>query len=105
MGVRTLIGTADATEPAAAMYDSQSGTVFGPLFKDDEHGEAAEQIDGLLEWLRTMRHVELAEEIGLGPSDVPGVHDGTDARHWPESGLLKVAAYYRREVWPVTRGD
>lgn len=97
MGVRTLVGEADGTTPAAAMYDSQSGFMFGPIFEGED---APDRIEGFQEWLRRLPHVRDAEAIGLTTDDLPRLdRDGADARDWPDRGLKQLVAYYHREVW------
>lgn len=96
MGVRTLVGEYDGDARAAVMVDSASGTAFGPLF---EGPDAEEQVDAFLEWMRRLPFVTLAAEIGLDPADVPHpALPAQDPRYWPESGLAKLGAFWRREV-------
>lgn len=98
MGVRTLIGEYDGTTPAAAMVDSASGFMVGPLF---EGSDAPDRIEGFVEWMRVYSFVKLSEEIGLEPADVPGpvVDIPTDPRAWPDSGMAKLVVYYDEHVW------
>ncbi len=97
MGVRTLVGVADGTTHAAAMFDSVSGRMLGPVV---EHEEAESIIDGFLEWLRAMPYVSDPEGIGLTVVDLPHpAVEGTDARSWPWTGFVKLMRYYREHVW------
>jgi hypothetical protein len=94
MGVRTLIGTADGTRHAAAMYDSTNGLMLGDLFEADD---AEDQIDAFQAWLARYPFAADPDAIGLEPNDAPGPSgDGSDVRHWPDSGLKKLLAYWRR---------
>jgi hypothetical protein len=60
MGIRILEGSYDGESRGAAMVDSVTDTVFGPLFKSAAH------IDDFLEWLKTdarrFTDVELREQ-------------------------------------------
>lgn len=96
MGVRLLIGEADGTTPAAAMYDSASGWMVGPVWEADD---APEQIEGFLDWLRKLQFMSRAEAIGLDSGDLPDPTrgDGSDPREWPDSGLEKLVVYWRRQ--------
>lgn len=100
MGVRLLIGEADGTTPAAALYCSTTGEMLGLIFDEEDPVEKAE---GFLEWVRLLRFVGLAEQIGLTHHDLPDPrNDGSDVRHWPIRGLGKLTAYYLKHVWDPT---
>ncbi len=102
MGVRTLGGTADGTTPAAAMYDSVTGWMLGPIFEGDD---ACEQIEAFLAWLGTMPYVKRAREIGFARHETPDPRrDATDPRSWPDAGLNKLVTYWRRDVCKSTEG-
>ena len=97
MGLRVLIGEADGTTPAAAMYCSTSGWMVGPIWEGDG---AEETIDAFLRWLERLAFVPLVGDGGieLGRPDLQAFgKDGSDPRHWPESGLSKLVVYFRRE--------
>jgi len=96
MGVRTLDGIYDGTRRAAAMVDSTSGWMVGPIWEAED---AVEQIDAFLDWLRLLQFMSRAEEIGLESRDLPNPMrgDGGDPREWPDSGLAKLVAFWRRE--------
>lgn len=96
MGVRTLIGEADGTKRAAAMYDSVSGWMIGPIWEADD---APEQIEAFLQWMRQLGPVSAIENgtLVLDASDLPyPTRDETDARCWPDSGLKKIIAHWRK---------
>lgn len=40
MGVRIVEGMADGTKQVAVLYDSVTGTAFGPLFEDADEAQA-----------------------------------------------------------------
>lgn len=93
MGVRTLIGIADGTTPAAAMFDSVSGFMVGPIW---ESTDAEDQIEAFLSWMDSERFITACEEIGLETVDLP--HPGlkaNDIRFWPDTGIKKLVAYWR----------
>lgn len=94
MGVRILAGMADGTRQAAAMYDSVTGQMFGPIFEAED---APEQIEAFLEWLAEMRAFAAIDrgELAVEPEDLPLMTEGRDAREWPASGLAKVVAFWR----------
>ena len=98
MGVRTLVGIADGTTNAAAMYDSVTGRMIGPIFEADD---AHEQIESFLNWMNSLTFMAYADVIGLEPSDLPDLdspaHEASDVRRWPDSGLKKLIAYWKRE--------
>lgn len=105
MGVSTLVGTADGTTPAAAMYDNTTGQMIGPIWEGDD---AEEQIDEFMEWMRLCSFVPLSEAIGLRTMDVPGPEWDLpgDPRVWPDSGLTKLVTYWRSNVGvPATEGE
>lgn len=94
MGVRLLIGEYDGTTTAAAMVDSASGWMIGPVWEADD---APEQIEGFLDWLRRLQFMSKSEDIGLDRHELPAIgHDGDDPRQWPDKGLEKLVAYWRR---------
>jgi hypothetical protein len=94
MGLRVLIGEADGTIHAAAMYCSTTGVMVGYIWEGDG---AEEALGGFLNWLERLSFVTLADEIGLEPHDLQMIgRDGSDPRHWPESGLEKLTVYFRR---------
>jgi len=96
MGVRILVGHADGTKQAAAMYDSGNGWMVGPIW---EGADAYEQIESFQQWLRSLRYIEAINDgaLNLEPLDLPnpGVGDGSDPRAWPDHGLKKLVDYWR----------
>jgi hypothetical protein len=102
MGVRTLIGTYDGTTPAAVMVDSVTGSSLGVIFEGED---APEQIEAFLDWMRRRRFI--ADEIGLTHKQIPDpTHgDDTDPRAWPDAGLRKLIAHWRREYWEKARAE
>ncbi len=94
MGVRTLIGIADGTTPAAAMFDSSSGFMVGPIW---ESTDAEGQIEAFLSWMDSEKFVAACEEIGLESSDLPHpALKANDIRFWPDTGIKKLVTYWRR---------
>lgn len=95
MGVHVLAGDADGTQHAAAMYDSVTNQMFGPLFVG---ADAEEQIDAFLAWMRLQPWLLHAVEMEIGADDIPnplrGAHT-SDPRAWPASGLRKLYRYWR----------
>lgn len=100
MGVRTLIGEYDGTQPAGCMVDSGSGFTMGPIF---EGYDAAEQIDAFLEWLRSHRWLHHLPEIftpadhmaGLAPRFKSTLLDGDSPYGWTDQGLERLINYWR----------
>lgn len=74
MGVRIL---PDRLDECAALYDSSTGTAFGPLFCSDKVGGASEAAERFLRWLR-----DNAPALGRGSLIDPG-----DARYYTVSEL------------------
>jgi hypothetical protein len=95
MGVRVLVGDADGTK-AAALYDSVTGWMIGPIFEAED---AYEQAEAFLDWMRHEPYLLHAEEIELTPLDIPDPRyiRADDPRVWPDSGLAKLVAYWRRD--------
>lgn len=94
MGVRTIIGTVDGTRHGAAMYDSVTGWMIGPIWEADD---AEDQIEAFLDWLAKLQFMSRAAEIELESLDLPKPgDDGNDVRQWPARGLIKLIAYWRR---------
>ena len=96
MGVRTLIGTADGHRSAAAMYDSASGWMVGPIFEAED---AEDQIDALLEWFRSGKWSSVAEAV-LGADwhmkhHISRAVDLNDPRMWSDVALEKLITYWR----------
>jgi len=60
MGIRILEGTYDGHKHAAALVDSVTDTVFGPLFDSAHHAEC------FLEWLRDNVTNEDARKLSSG---------------------------------------
>jgi hypothetical protein len=80
MGVRILIGheqgDGDFTSDKAVLFDSVTGWAFGPVFRDAETGETAEdRAQAFLDWL--------AETEG-------SVHEYGDARQIPPGDLERL---------------
>lgn len=98
MGVRTLIGEADGTTPAAAMYCSTSGWMIGPIWESED---APDQIEAFLQWLHESLWFEDRAAI-FGDSEAyhrerVGFGAGNDPRAWTDAGLKKLLAYWRRD--------
>lgn len=112
MGISTLIGIADGTTPAAAMYCNTTGRMVGPIWEAED---APDQIEAFLEWVRCYSFIPLTEEIELGSGDVPSPeHDqSNDVRVWPAWGLDKLVKYWRAQYvgddgllrLPATEGE
>jgi hypothetical protein len=96
MGVRTLVGTADGTTPAAAMYCSTSGWMIGPIWESED---APEQIEAFLDWLRGVEWLDnraaiFGREVRSDDYRV-GAGDGSDPRSWTDRGLELLLAFWR----------
>lgn len=92
MGIRTAVVIADGTH-GAAMYDSASGWMVGPLWTASD---AEEQIDAFLDWMQKEQYIGLAEQIGLTSGDLPSpLLPSSDARNWPDAGLEKIISHWR----------
>lgn len=90
MGVRTLIGTADGTTHAAAMYESGSGWMIGPIFEAED---AEDQIEAFLDWLRR----DGVAEYRRGTNDVI-VHlygDGSHPGSYHDSDLERLVKFWK----------
>lgn len=98
MGVRTLNGEADGTTPAAAMYDSVTGRMLGDIWE----GESPDvEIEAFIQWLHELRPIAAVQEgkLELDTGEIPDPRDdGTDPRHWPQAGLVKLSGYWRKNV-------
>lgn len=90
MGVRTLVGIADGTTDAAAMYDSVTGVMLGPIF---EGGDPAATVEAFLGWLRA----HPADARAFAADFAPPRGDGTDARNWDDGALAAIVARWRAE--------
>lgn len=92
MGVRMLVGEADGGRKAAAMYDSSSGWMVGPLFESED---ADEQIDAFVQWL-SEHGAGLREKLALqdAPRGILGM-DGRDPRHWLDPELERIVKHWR----------
>lgn len=100
MGVRTMVGIADGTGPAAFMYDSVTGFAVGPIWEAED---SYEQIEAFQQWMRERRFMGLTEEIGLGSFDLPSpLREVDDVRAWPENGIAKLIKYWRKENLDAT---
>ena len=97
MGVRTLIGEADGTTRAAAMYDSGSGWMIGPVWEAED---AEDQIEAFLTWLRSMEWYGAREAVFGRTSHrnflLPHA-DGTDPRGWSDAGLSALISFWKRD--------
>lgn len=91
MGVRILAGKADATSHAAAMYDSVSGWMIGPLWEAED---AEEQIESFLAWLGRGKHAVKAVALGVAPTGAVA-RDITDPRAWPDNALAEFIKLWR----------
>jgi len=97
MGVRTLVGMADGTTQAAAMYDSASGFMIGPIF---EAPDSYEQVQSFLDWMNSLQFMQLTTEIGLTSDDLPNPtsqFSASDVRAWPDNGMEKLVNYWKSE--------
>lgn len=96
MGVRILEGTYDGTEQGAVMVDSTNLSAVGPVWTGPE---AVEQVEAFQDWLRREPWLrdEVFAELGLELADVPGpLARAHDPRAWPEAGLARLIAYWRK---------
>ena len=91
MGVRTLVGIADGSTEAAAMYCSTSGFMVGPIF---EAHDAAEQIEAFLKWLGSGAWRKFARENGMEPITTLG-GTGDDPRCWKDGDLESLIKEWR----------
>jgi hypothetical protein len=91
MGVRTLVGQADGTTDAAAMYCSTTGVMVGPIF---EAPDAAEQIDSFVKWLDSGAWRPIARELGFVPLTALG-GTGDDPRCWTDDALMALVSRWR----------
>lgn len=64
MSVRIIVGSEQGTIPeVAVLFDSVTGTAFGPVFAEDGEGSAAAHAQAFLDWLGE------ADGLGGGPVD------------------------------------
>jgi hypothetical protein len=81
MGVRIIY---DQQHQIGTMYDSTTGTAFGPVF---DSVNARQEIEDFCEWLR-----DNAAELAVG-SHVES--DGTDPRHYRPGDLEEMVNHWR----------
>lgn len=91
MGVSVLVGHADGTTDAAAMFCSTTGFMVGPIF---EAPDAGEQIESFLDWLGSGAWRPFARENGLEAITALG-GSGDDARCWKDGDLADLIAHWR----------
>lgn len=95
-GVTTLVGTLDGYKDAAVMVNGLNDWPFGPAFYG---ADAYDQIEAFLAWMGRLQFMSKAEEIGLGPSDLPSPlnQHPEDPRSWPDSGLDKLVRWWKEQ--------
>lgn len=94
MGISTLVGQADGTTDAAAMYCNTTGWMIGPVW---EAPDAPEQIEAFLAWL-SETGVPASLRVTLALDGPDGLYrDGRDVRQWRDTDLEKIISHWRGE--------
>jgi hypothetical protein len=89
MGVSTLVGEADGTTHAAAMYCNTSGWMVGPIW---EAPDAEDQVEAFLAWMGSGRWRSAVESLAIRATPYL---DSNDVRQWDDGDLGKLISYWR----------
>lgn len=89
MGIRILSGTADGDTTAAALYDSTTGWMIGPLF---DTGDPVENAEAFLTWFTSgeAAATALKNNIGVRAGGLILGLRGNDPRDFDEVGLERL---------------
>lgn len=91
MSVRTLVGTADGTNPAAALYDSVTGQMLGFIFEHETH--AVDHAESFLAWVEGGRAKYVARQ-----HLIPHPIASHDFRAWTTDSLRQLLPIWRSEL-------